>query len=216
MSKFRNKYKICFQNRINLWGQQKMFNFRNKKWGWCSSKNKKTVFGSIFFIQHRKSLRFLFKGFLRLRALLRFSRSLIKNKQFVRLFKNFNKKSPKFNLFLNKLNTRLDFVIYNSGFLGSIFLIRQQILHGCIVVNGVVNKSPNFFLKSGDLIEIQMFKRYHAFKKLYLNTFLKKPLCSFLEINFNNLSITLLPLLKKNFIETPYEDSKNIGLLNFL
>lgn len=216
MSKIRNKYKICFQNRINLWNQQKLYKFRNKKWLWSSSKNKKTLFSSIFFIQHRKSLRFLFKGFLRLRSLLRFSRSLIKNNQFISLLKIFNKKTPKFHLFLNKLNTRLDFVIFNSGFFKSVFSIRQHILHGCITVNGYIINSPNLYLKSGDIVEIKNSYKYYVFKNLYTFDYLKKPLCHFLELNLNNLSIILLPSFKKNFIQLPYEDSKNLGLLNFL
>ncbi len=216
MSIIRNKYKICFQNRINLWNQQKLYKFSKKKWSWFSSKKNKTLFNSIFFIQHRKSLRFLFKGFLRLRSLLRFSRSLIKNNSFIKLLKTFNKKSPKFYLFLNKLNTRLDFVIFNSGFFKSIFSIRQYILHGCITVNGYSVNSPNIYLKSGDLVEIVNCHKYYVFKNMYTFDNLKKPLCHFLELNLNNLSIILLPSLKKNFTQLPYEDSKNLGLLNFL
>ena len=36
------KYKICYQNRINLWEQKKLYNFKHKKWLWLSSKKKKT------------------------------------------------------------------------------------------------------------------------------------------------------------------------------
>ena len=38
------KYKICYQNRINLWEQKKLYNFKHKKWLWLSSKKKKTLF----------------------------------------------------------------------------------------------------------------------------------------------------------------------------
>ena len=216
MSKVKNKYKICFQNRINLWGQQKLFTFRNKKWSWLSSKNKKTIFGSIFFIKHRKSLRFLYKGFIRLRSLLRYSRSIIKQKQFLSILNKFKNKSPKFYLFLNKLNTRLDFVLYNSGFIGSVYKFRKVILHGGILVNGSITKSPSIFLREGDLVEFNPFCKYAHYKHIYSTCRIKKPVCSFLEINYNELTITILPLLKKNLDFVPYENTENLSLLNFL
>ena len=44
-----NKYKICYQNRINLWEQKKLHSFKNRKWLWLSSKNKKNNFWFYLF-----------------------------------------------------------------------------------------------------------------------------------------------------------------------
>ena len=44
----RTKYKVCYQNRINLWDRKKLtkfkFKFHNKKWGWLNSKKKKKLY----------------------------------------------------------------------------------------------------------------------------------------------------------------------------
>ena len=210
------KYKICYQNRINLWDQKKLYNFKHKKWLWLLSKKKKTLFGAIFFTPHRKSFRFLHKGFLRLRSLLRLSRSRIKQRQFLNLFNKFKKKSPRFYLFLNKLNTRLDFVLYNANFIQSVYQLRQLILHGGITVNGCVSKTPGRFLFSGDLVEIKPDLGFMVYKQLYTNPRLKKPLCSFLEINYNTLTCLILSINQQNRVVVPYDLEKNINMLNFI
>lgn len=211
-----NKYKICYQNRINLWDRKKLHNFRHKKWLWLSSKKKKTLFGSIFFIQHRKSLRFLYKGFLKLRSLLRLSRSRIKQRQFLNLFNKFKKKSPRFYLFLNKLNTRLDFVMHNASFIQSVYEIRQLIIHGGITINGEVCTTPGRFLVPGDIIKITPKFQYRVYKQLYNENFVKKPLCAFLEVNYNTLTCFILSSNQDNKISTPYKLENNLGLLNFI
>jgi ribosomal protein S4 len=202
MSNIKTKYKICFQNRINLWDKEKLLNFRKKKWTWANSKNKRTILSSIFFVQHRKSLRFLFKGLLRLRALIRFSRSLIKQRQITTV--------------LNKLNTRLDYIIYNSGLIQSVFEIRQAITHGGVLVNKQVQKSPHFFLKEGDFVEIKEDFKYAVYKNLYEKKRIEKPLIDFMEVNYNTLAITLLPVSNKSLRNAPYKDLNNINLFNFM
>jgi len=216
MSNVKTKYKICFQNRLNLWNQDKVSNFRKKKWSWNFSKNKKTIFSSIFFVEHRKSLRFIFKGFLRLRSLLRFSRSLIREKQFMTVLKKLKKRTPKFFLFLNKINTRLDFVLYNTGFFSSIFEVRQVIIHGGIIVNGSVNKKPSMYLKEGFSVSLRPHIKYVIFKRIYQRQALLKPLYDLIEINYNTLSITVLPFSKSSRRVVPYSDASKIGVLNFI
>ena len=210
------KYKICYQNRINLKKKKKLYNFKHKKWLWLSSKKKKTLFGSIFFIQHRKSLRFLYKGFLRLRSLLRLSRSRMKQKQFLSLFDKFKKKSPRFYLFLNKLNTRLDFVLYNANFIQSVYQIRQLIIHRGILVNGTICDTPSRFLSSGDTVEISSKFQYFVYKQLYSGTLVKKPLCPFLEVNYNTLTCMTLSTNQQNKISVPYDVESDLSLLNFI
>ena len=210
------KYKICYQNRINLWEQKKLYNFKHKKWLWLSSKKKKTLFGSIFFIQHRKSLRFLYKGFLRLRSLLRLSRSRIKRKQFLNLFNKFKKKSPRFYLFLNKLNTRLDFVLYNTNFVQSVYQIRQIILHRGVTVNGSICNTPSKFLFPGDIIKITPKFQYLVYKQVYTSNSIRKPLCSFLEVNYNTLSCFILSVNQENKSTVLYDTENNLSLLNFI
>jgi len=211
-----NKYKICYQNRINLWEQKKLHSFKNRKWLWLSSKNKKTIFGSIFFIQHRKSLRFIYKGFLRLRSLLRFSRSRMKQKQFTTLFNKYKRRSPRFFLFLNKLNTRLDYILYNTNFVKSVYQLRQLILHGGITVNGFVCTNPNRFLFSGDTVGVLPSFQYNIYKTIYTNPTIRKPLCSFLEVNYNTLSCVIFALDQSKKTSVPYDLENNSSLLNFI
>ena len=212
------KYKICSQNRINLWESQKLEGFKHKKWSWAFNKrNKRTIFSSAFFIQHRKSLRFLYKGVLRLSVLLRLSRSKINRKQFTTLFSKFRNKTPSFFLFLNRLNTRLDFILYNSNLLNSIFKIRQIILHGGVMINGKKCISPNIFLQEGDIIQITPKLKYTLYKELYNDQVLRKPLCPYLEVNYNTLTCAVLSTNRQNKSSVPYEVENNqLYLMNFL
>ena len=213
MSIVRKKYKICFQNRLNLWNHKKLLNFKNKKWRWVSFSKKKEIFDSIFFVQHRKSLRFLFKGILRLKALLRLSRSLIRTKQFINIFNRLKNKSPHFNLFLNKLNSRVDFALYNSGIVRNVFTIRQYILHGFVTINLEKVRTPNVFLKPGDLLEFSPAIKYSIFKNIYGQVPLPKPLSYIFEINYNTLSLVVLP---HGGIAVPYNSADNLELMNFV
>lgn len=55
---------------------------------------------------------------------------------------------------LKVFESRLDTVLYRSGFCYSIRNARQLILHGGVIVNGNVVKSKSYLIKSNDLIEV--------------------------------------------------------------
>lgn len=82
----------------------------------------------------------------------------INDKQFVQILKNaLNSKDPKSFLILN-LESRLETVLYRSGFFHSIFESRQAIRHGMIQICSNQNKQfvkitkPGFQIQPGDVI----------------------------------------------------------------
>ena len=139
----------------------------------------------------------------------------MKQRQLFSLFFKYKRKSPKFILFLNKLNSRLDFVIYNSNFVNSVFHIRQLISHGFVVVNGAKCTNPGFFLHLGDIVSFTPEFKLYIYKWIVQKGYIRKPLCSSLEINYNTLASMFF---YTDFSSVPYtiEDKTDLGVLNFI
>ncbi|HEX5035313.1 MAG TPA: 30S ribosomal protein S4 [bacterium] len=56
---------------------------------------------------------------------------------------------------LNRLESRLDTVVYRAGFANSRNEARQLVLHGHFSVNGVKANTPSYILRSGDTVTLR-------------------------------------------------------------
>ncbi|MDR3000555.1 MAG: 30S ribosomal protein S4 [Fibromonadaceae bacterium] len=59
------------------------------------------------------------------------------------------------------LETRLDSLVYRSGFARTIFAARQYVAHGHFMVNGRRSYSPNHIVKANDLISVREKSKNH-------------------------------------------------------
>ncbi|MGG6548631.1 UNVERIFIED_CONTAM: S4 domain-containing protein, partial [Prevotella sp. 15_C9] len=66
---------------------------------------------------------------------------------------------------LQKLETRLDNVVFRLGFASSRAQARQLVAHGHFTVNGTATNVPSYSLKPGDRVEVRESRRgREAFK----------------------------------------------------
>jgi len=98
----------------------------------------------------------------------------ISEKQLKNYFKEIiNQKGNKEELFVKKLESRLDNVVFRLGWASSRKSARQLVSHGHILVNGKKVDIPSFQVKKGDVIKIkEKSKQKKPFKDL--STLLKK------------------------------------------
>ena len=175
---FFYKKKLFYQTKINLWGHDESFlgnKFTKKKWGFLNKKLKKKIFSVDSFSAENYFENFLdtfsyypfspgvfskrvksnFKNNLYLRKLIRLKYGRLKNKEFYTIFKNSNG----YKAFLKNFGSRFDVNLFNLFnillFPISVFHIRQNILHGKILLNGSRVKSPNIRLRAFDVISLK-------------------------------------------------------------
>jgi ribosomal protein S4 len=91
-----------------------------------------------------------------------------------------------------------------------------MIIHGGITVNGKVCNTPGCFLVPGDTVKINAKFQYMVYKQLYTTNFVKKPVCPFLEVNYNTLTCFILSMNQDNKTSTPYQLENHLSLLNFI
>lgn len=179
---FHLKMKLFYQTKINLWGYDESFlkeKLKKKKWSFLKKKLKKKTFFSgklknskisldtfsyspfsrSFFNQRVSNN---FKNNLYFRKLVRLKYGRLKNKELYKIFCN----SKGYKNFLQNLGSRLDVNLFNILFPASIFSLRQNILHGKILLNGYKVKSPNIQLKAFDVISLKLFDVF-SFNYLY-------------------------------------------------
>ena len=176
---FFYKKKLLYQTKINLWGHDESFlenKFTKKKWGFLNKKLKKKIFSVEGFSSENFSGNFLdtfsyypfsysffnkkvkknFKNNLYLRKLIRLKYGRLKDKEFYTIFKN----SKGYQTFLENFGSRFDVNLFNLFnillFPISVFNLRQNILHGKILLNGFRVKSPNIRLKAFDVISLKL------------------------------------------------------------
>jgi small subunit ribosomal protein S4 len=119
----------------------------------------------------------------------------IKDYQLKKLFRSTQNNGQKDYSILQKIECRLDIVLYRLGFSNSIHCSHQFINHGYIRVNGIRTRSKNIILERGDCIDIE--PRYWETVSKKIKTFLReKPFFSpppmYLETNYKLLTSTLL------------------------
>jgi len=91
-----------------------------------------------------------------------------------------------------------------------------MIIHGGITVNGEICNTPGCFLVPGDTVKINPKFQYMVYKQLYTTNLIKKPVCPFLEVNYNTLTCFILSMNQENKTSTPYQLENNLSLLNFI
>jgi len=88
----------------------------------------------------------------------------ISERQFSHLFHN--EANRNVDKFLVLLESRLDIILYRSGFLSTIFNARQFINHHGVYINGIVSRSPGQRLLTNDLIEFSSASKPDIYKNL--------------------------------------------------
>ncbi len=98
----------------------------------------------------------------------------ISERQFKNYFKEIaTQKGNKEELLVNKLESRLDNVVFRLGWASSRSLARQLVNHGHILVNGRKVDIPSYQVKQGDMVQIkEKSKKLAPFRDL--KTILKK------------------------------------------
>lgn len=194
------KYKIILQSNENIWGNLASLKnkLKRKKWKYCinqlDKKNKKGITG--FSEKRIRSLKLLYKE--RLVNLQKF-KHFYGNLPYSLLKREFNmiKKKNQSNLidnFIFLLESRLDVLLYRSGFFSSIFESKQAILHSKVQINGTIVTYPNCILKEGDCVDFNTEIKPHFLvslpyiqvnKKLSNIIYLRKPRISDIKYPFS-------------------------------
>ena len=199
--RYKPVYKYFQKLRENIQGNEKLLNFKKKKW--VNLVKRLTLAKRYLFFNHNvrqisrnaKPLKNLYRSQLAAKQRLtiyygKFTNNQLKKLSRISYTKSKLKSCKKSNseLFLNSLETRLATVLFRAHFLPSINTARQLITYGNVYVNNKKIYSCNFLLKSGDLIEVS--KKLHPIIK---NNILKSkmwPLIPLhLQIDFKTLSI---------------------------
>ncbi len=171
----------------NLWSDEKSpFVYRNYSPGMHGDKPKmKTPYGMQ--LRAKQMLRFYYN---------------MKEKQFRKFFENARKqKGDTGENLMKMLETRLDAVVYRSGFAATVFSSMQLIGHGHVMVNGKVVNIRSALIQEGDVIsftakaqEFGVVKE--AFEKLN-KTISNVP--DYLTVNLEDKKVTLnrIPTFKE-------------------
>ena len=106
---------------------------------------------------------------------------------------------------LQKLECRLDNMVYRIGFANSIRLARQQVTHGHILVNGKKLSIPSYAIRPGEVITLREKSRSN---ELFRSNFLegKGFAVPYLERDFNAFSGTLTRLPNREEIPVEVND----------
>jgi small subunit ribosomal protein S4 len=115
-------------------------------------------------------------------------------KQFSRTFQtSARKKGTTGTLFLQRLESRLDNLVYRAGLGASRPQSRQWVAHGHFLVNGQKVTIPSYLLKPGDVITVR--PRSQALIKALLETrTVSARVPHWLELNESELSVRLVAL----------------------
>lgn len=98
--------------------------------------------------------------------------------------------------FIDKVELRLDFVLFRANFVNSLYAARSIINRKLVFINGVLASSSACELKTGDLIEVK-FKEPPKFLENTLNL----PV-GFLEVNHEIFSIVVLEKPSEDKLQT--------------
>jgi len=155
------KHKLLYQTRLNIWNKNLKFlkkRLKRKKWSFLKFRAKTRNgldtfrFRPFSFNFSKYKIKGDYRNNLYLRKIIRLKYGKLKNKEFYSLFKN----SKNYKDFVYNLGSRLDVFLYNLLSPMSIFLLRQYILHGKVIVNGLVVNSPGFKIKPLDVISFNL------------------------------------------------------------
>ena len=226
-NRFKPLYKQFVKLRQNVQNRKKILNFKSEKWQ-----------KFIYFYQKRLKrynkfkpqdqtryivLRYPFKNMSykkKFKVTLNTSRSFrlfygnlskkfVKNK-IKHLFKKKKSKNNNFNLlFLKLFEQRLDTVLYRSKFCISLRNARQFIVHGKVLVNKQIIKTPSYILKFGDLISIN--PKYYKLLENNLKQIQIWPIPpKYLSINYKTMEIFFNKTIENTNFSTNFMFHLNI------
>lgn len=113
----------------------------------------------------------------------------IREKQLRRYYETANrKKGNTGTILLQLLETRLDNVLFRSGFAATRRQARQMAVHGHVILNGRRSDIPSILLKSGDILVVRESSR--PWIKTVVETSSLTPMeCPWLNVDQENLTI---------------------------
>jgi ribosomal protein S4 len=206
---FHLKTKLFYQTKINLWGWDQgsiKFKLKKKKWGFLKGKYRKNFkkgcldlfrfspFSRNFFKRRGK---LIFKNNLYFRKLMRLKYGRLKNREFYNIFKRYKG----YKKFITKLGSRLDINLFLLLSPISIFYLRQNMLHGSLLLNGRNVYSPNIGLKLFDVISLKFSS--------FLNT-------SFIYNNLESIEDYYFFLFNHLFDFARFRDLDDVSQLKFI
>ena len=107
---------------------------------------------------------------------------------------------------LSILESRLDNVIYRSGFAMSRPEARQLVLHGHFTVNGKKVNIPSYLVTPGEVIDIREKSLDSEKIKAVFEKNEKKPVPKWLDVNWDNKEIKIVTLAEREDIDLPVEE----------
>lgn len=131
----------------------------------------------------------------------------VMEKQFSNYFKLATKQQGKSgeNL-LRILESRLDNVVYCSGFGSSRAECRQLVRHGHFTVNGKKVNIPSYKVVAGDVVAIKASSMSRDKFKALLEANSARPVPAWLNVDFKNGQATVVNLPTREQIESPIEE----------
>lgn len=102
--------------------------------------------------------------------------------------------------------SRLDNVVYTSGWANSRAEARQLVNHGHFQVNGKKVDIPSYLLRAGDVVSIKETSRDSEKIKAVLETNSARPIPAWLEVNNDAFSSKVVKLPEREEISTPVEE----------
>ncbi|MCL5012344.1 MAG: 30S ribosomal protein S4 [Patescibacteria group bacterium] len=112
-----------------------------------------------------------------------------------------NKKEPVLNSILDKLESRLDSVVYRMGLAPSRIVGRQLVNHGHFMVNGRKVTIPSYHVRVGDVVSVRESSKTMPLFKDLKNT-LKGNKESWIKVNEQEITGTVVA--KPEHIELPF------------
>jgi len=107
---------------------------------------------------------------------------------------------------LQMLESRLDTIVYRSGFASSRAHARQLVTHGHFDVNGRKTDIPSFLVKPGDEIAVRANSRSKEYFKNVAQEMEHRIVPQWLSIDVNTLSGRVLALPTRAEIEAPLKE----------
>lgn len=214
--RYKPQYKYFLNLRENVNNNPKLFKFKKKKWknlvqrliNLRKKKFNKTYFShaSYQLTRNAKPLRNGFRLFLATKKRLnlfygKFAETKFKsefNEASIEAKKTLSRRRKE-DLFLSKLETRLDTILFRSHFLHSFRHIRQVISHGKVFVNGNKMVNYGYLVKPGDVITIET--KIHSLVKNHLvETKFQGLVPCYLQISYKTLTIIMVQEINISYL----------------
>lgn len=130
----------------------------------------------------------------------------IREKQFKKYYEEAAKhKGLTSALFLQKLESRLDNVVYRLGFAPSRISARQYVSHGHFLINGRRITSPSYRIKVNDLITINPFKKEKDMFKNIKTALKKYKPPAWLSFDAEKLEGKVIALPAPEQVQSPFD-----------